>query len=103
MKWTAERTESFLTDAHGRDHVTHAELALDKDGKFLGLRAHTTANLGAYLSAFAPLIPTYLYATLFAGQYTTPVIYAEVAAVFTNTTPRQRTCSSASSRRRRAR
>jgi carbon-monoxide dehydrogenase large subunit len=87
IKWTAQRSESFVSDAHGRDHVTVAELALDKDGKFTGLRVHTIANLGAYLSAFAPLIPTYLYATLFAGQYTTPAIYARVQAVFTNTVP----------------
>ena len=87
IKWTAERSESFLTDAHGRDHVTRAELALDKDGKFLGLRVHTTANLGAYLSTFSSAIPTILYATLLAGQYATPAIYSEVQAVFTNTTP----------------
>ena len=87
VKWTSDRTEAFLTDAHGRDHVTTVELGLDKDGKFTALRVNTVANLGAYLSAFAPLIPTYLYATLFAGQYTTPVIYADVQAVFTNTTP----------------
>ena len=87
VKWTAERSESFLTDAHGRDHVTHAELALDKDGKFLGLRVATLANLGAYLSTFAPAVPTYLYATLLAGTYTTPAIYAEVKGVFTNTVP----------------
>ncbi|MEQ8700005.1 MAG: xanthine dehydrogenase family protein molybdopterin-binding subunit, partial [Bauldia litoralis] len=87
VKWTAERSESFLTDAHGRDHVTKAELAMDADGRFLGLRVSTIANMGAYLSAFAPLIPTYLYATLFAGQYTTPAFFAEVKAVFTNTTP----------------
>ncbi len=87
VKWTAERTESFMSDAHGRDHVTTAELALDKDGKFLGLRVHTLANMGAYLSTFAPSVPTYLYATLLAGVYTTPTIYAEVKAVFTNTVP----------------
>jgi len=87
IKWTAERSESFVTDAHGRDHVTKAELALDKDGKFLALRVHTTANMGAYLSTFASCIPTILYATLLAGQYNTPVIYAEVTAVFTNTVP----------------
>ena len=87
IKWTAERGESFLTDAHGRDHVTHAELALDKDGKFLALKAETTANLGAYLSTFASCIPTILHATLLAGQYTTPMIYCQVQAVFTNTTP----------------
>jgi aerobic carbon-monoxide dehydrogenase large subunit len=87
VKWTAERSESFLSDAHGRDHVTTAELALDKDGKFLAMRVKTTANLGAYLSTFASCIPTILYATLLAGQYSTPLIYCEVTAVFTNTAP----------------
>jgi carbon-monoxide dehydrogenase large subunit len=87
VKWTSDRSEAFLSDAHGRDHVTTAELALDKDGKFLAMRVRTTANLGAYLSTFASCIPTILYATLLAGQYTTPVIYCEVTAVFTNTTP----------------
>ena len=87
IKWAAERSESFLSDAHGRDHVTHAELALDKDGKFLAMRVHTTAAMGAYLSTFSTCIPTILYATLLAGQYTTPVIYAEVTASFTNTAP----------------
>ncbi len=87
IKWTAERSESFLTDAHGRDHVTVAELALDRDGKFLALREHTTANMGAYLSTFASCIPTILHSTLLAGQYTTPAIYSEIQAVFTNTTP----------------
>src|SRR3546814_5063327 len=74
--WTAERSESFSSDAHGRDHVTHAELAMDENGKFLGLKVETTANMGAYLSSFATAVPTYLYATLLAGQYTTPVIFA---------------------------
>ena len=87
IKWAAERSESFLSDAHGRDHVTHAELAMDKDGKFLALRVNTAANLGAYLSTFASCIPTILYATLLAGQYTTPAIYCEVTAGFTNTAP----------------
>ncbi len=87
VKWTAERSESFMSDAHGRDHLTHAELALDKDGKFLALRVSTVANMGAYLSTFASCIPTYLYATLLAGVYTTPAIYAEVRAVFSNTVP----------------
>ncbi len=87
VKWTAERSESFLSDAHGRDHVTTAELALDNNGKFLAMRVKTTANLGAYLSTFASCIPTILYATLLAGQYTTPAIYCEVTAVFTNTAP----------------
>jgi carbon-monoxide dehydrogenase large subunit len=87
IKWTCERSDSFLTDAHGRDHVTKAELALDKNGKFLAMRVNTTANMGAYLSTFASCIPTILYATLLAGQYTTPAIYCEVTAVFTNTAP----------------
>jgi carbon-monoxide dehydrogenase large subunit len=87
IKWVAERSESFLSDAHGRDHVTHAELALDRDGKFLALRVRTTAAMGAYLSTFASCIPTILYATLLAGQYTTPAIHCEVTAVFTNTAP----------------
>ncbi|HVJ35006.1 MAG TPA: xanthine dehydrogenase family protein molybdopterin-binding subunit [Terriglobia bacterium] len=87
IKWTAERSEAFITDAQGRDHVSHAELAMDKDGKFLGLRVSTKANMGAYLSTFAPAVPTYLYATLLAGVYSTPAIYAEVKAVFTHTVP----------------
>ncbi len=87
IKWTAERSESFLSDAHGRDHVTHAELALDKDGRFLGMRVKTSAAMGAYLSTFASCVPTILYATLLAGQYTTPAIHCEVTAVFTNTSP----------------
>jgi aerobic carbon-monoxide dehydrogenase large subunit len=87
VKWTAERNESFMSDAHGRDHVSIAEMAVDKDGHFLGLRVSTLANMGGYLSTFAPCIPTYLYATLLAGVYKTPVIYCEVKAVFTNTVP----------------
>jgi aerobic carbon-monoxide dehydrogenase large subunit len=87
VKWTAERSESFLSDAHGRDHATVAEMAVDSNGRFLALRVHTVANLGAYLSTFATSIPTILYATLLAGQYGTPQIYAEVDGVFTNTTP----------------
>ena len=87
VRWLGDRAECFVTDAHGRDHVTEVELALDADGKFTGLRVNTVANMGAYLSAFAPLIPTFLYATLFAGQYTTPAICCNVKAVFTNTSP----------------
>jgi carbon-monoxide dehydrogenase large subunit len=87
VKWTADRSESFMSDAHGRDHVSTAEMALDSEGHFLGLRIHTLANMGAYLSTFAPCVPTYLYATLLAGVYKTPVIYCEVKAVFTNTVP----------------
>ncbi len=87
VKWRAERSESFLADAHGRDHVTKAELALSADGTFLGLRVNTIANMGAYLSTFASSVPTYLYGTLMAGQYKTPAIHVEVRAIFTNTAP----------------
>ncbi|MCA3240324.1 MAG: xanthine dehydrogenase family protein molybdopterin-binding subunit [Rubrivivax sp.] len=87
IKWVAERSEAFLSDAHGRDHVSTAQLALDKDGHFLGLKVDTTANMGAYLSTFASCIPTILHATLLAGQYKTPKIWCEVKAVFTNTAP----------------
>ena len=87
VKWTADRTEAFLSDAHGRDHVSIAEMAMDENGKFLALRVSTKANLGAYLSTFATMVPSYLYAFLLAGQYTTPLIYSEVKAVFTNTSP----------------
>ena len=87
VKWSAERNESFMSDAHGRDHVSTAELALDAEGHFLALRVRTLCNMGAYLSTFAPAVPTYLYATLLAGVYKTPAIHAEVKAVFTNTVP----------------
>ncbi len=87
VKWTAQRSESFMSDAHGRDHLTHAELAVAKDGTFLGLRVKTDANMGAYLSTFAPAVPTYLYGTLLAGCYKTPAIHAQVRALFTNTVP----------------
>jgi carbon-monoxide dehydrogenase large subunit len=87
VKWTAERSEAFLADAHGRDHVTTAELALDAGGKMLGVRVKTKANLGAYLSTFASSVPTYLYAPLLSGQYAIPAIYCEVDGVYTNTAP----------------
>ena len=87
VKWTSDRTEAFLSDAHGRDHVTHAEMALDAAGRILGLRVHTTANLGAYLSTFSSAVPTYLYAPLLSGQYAIPAIYCEVDGVYTNTAP----------------
>jgi carbon-monoxide dehydrogenase large subunit len=87
IKWTADRSESFLTDAHGRDHVTVAELATDAAGTFTAMRVKTIANLGAYLSTFASSVPTILYATLLAGQYRTPAIFCEVTGVFTNTAP----------------
>jgi carbon-monoxide dehydrogenase large subunit len=87
VKWTAERSEAFVTDAHGRDHNTVAEMGFDKDGNITALRVHTDANLGAYLSTFAPAIPTYLYGTLLQGQYVTPAIHVTVNGVFTHTTP----------------
>jgi carbon-monoxide dehydrogenase large subunit len=87
VKWTADRSESFMSDAHGRDHVSHAELALDKDGKFLALKVETLANLGAYVSPFGGAVPTYLYAPLLAGVYATPAIYCNVKGIFTHTVP----------------
>jgi carbon-monoxide dehydrogenase large subunit len=87
VKWVSDRSEAFLSDAHGRDHVTHAEMAFDGDGKILGLRAKTVANLGGYMSLFSSSVPTYLYATLLSGQYDIPQIYCEVDAVYTNTVP----------------
>jgi carbon-monoxide dehydrogenase large subunit len=87
VKWTAERNESFLTDSHGRDHITDAEMAFDAHGRVVGLRVNTIANLGAHLSLFAPAIPTYLYGTLLSGQYRIPAIHAQVTAVYTHTTP----------------
>jgi carbon-monoxide dehydrogenase large subunit len=85
VKWTAERTESFLADAHGRDHVSQAELALDPNGKILAMRVHTIANLGAYPSTFWASVPTYLYGILLSGQYDIAAIYCEVDGVYTNT------------------
>jgi carbon-monoxide dehydrogenase large subunit len=87
VKWICDRSEGFISDAHGRDHVTEAEMALDETGKFLGLRVSTLANMGGYLSTFGPNIPTNLYAPLLPGVYTTPAIYCEVKCVFTNTVP----------------
>ncbi len=85
VKWVSDRSEAFLVDAHGRDHVTHAELALDAAGKILGMRVKTIANIGAYMQVFSSAVPTYLYATLLSGQYQIPQIYCEVDAVYTNT------------------
>ena len=87
LKWTAERSESFLADAHARDHVTHAELGLDEAGRFTALKVRTTANLGAYLSLFGSSVPTFLYGTLLAGQYKTPNIHVQTHGVYTNTAP----------------
>ncbi|MCB9082083.1 MAG: xanthine dehydrogenase family protein [Lewinellaceae bacterium] len=85
VKWTAERSESFITDAHGRDHVTKAQMGFDADGNIVALKASTYANLGAYLSTFGPAVPTYLHGTLLQGLYTTPKVYVEVYGMFTHT------------------
>ena len=87
VKWVSDRSEAFLADAHGRDHVTHAEMALDAEGKITALRVKTIANLGGYMSTFSSSVPTYLYGTLLSGQYEIPAIYCEVDAVYTNTVP----------------
>ncbi|GIV79773.1 xanthine dehydrogenase family protein molybdopterin-binding subunit [Litorilinea aerophila] len=87
VKWTATRSETYLTDAHGRDHVTTAEMALDENGKILGLRVETYAAMGAYLSTFAPAVPTYLYGTLLSGEYDIPAIHCHVIGTFTTTAP----------------
>jgi carbon-monoxide dehydrogenase large subunit len=85
VKWTSTRSEAFLSDAHARDHISKIELALDADHNFLAIRSTTLANMGAYLSTFAPSIPTWLHGTLMAGPYKTPLVYVNVKAVFTNT------------------
>jgi carbon-monoxide dehydrogenase large subunit len=87
VKWTAERSESFLSDAHGRDHVTKIELATDLQGNFIAFRTETMANVGAYLSNFATVTPTFLHGTLMAGPYKVPNVYVNVKTVFTNTAP----------------
>ncbi len=87
IKWTADRSEAFMTDAHGRDHVTTAKMAFDADNKITGFKVDTIANLGAYMSLFSSSVPTYLYATLLSGQYNIPNIHANVRTVYTNTVP----------------
>jgi len=87
VKWTSTRSEAFMSDAHGRDHVTKIELALDGDNNFAAIRTTTLANMGAYLSTFGPMVPTWLHGTLMAGNYRTPLVYCNVKAIFTNTVP----------------
>lgn len=87
VKWTADRTEAFLTDAHGRDHITTAKMGFDENNNIVGFQVDTIANLGAYMSLFSSSVPTYLYATLLSGQYNIANIHANVRAVYTNTTP----------------
>jgi carbon-monoxide dehydrogenase large subunit len=87
VKWTSDRSEAFVSDNQGRDHVSHAEMALDADARFLGIRVHTIGNLGAYYSSFAMYIPTSAGAKLLGGVYTIPAAHVEVTGVFTNTVP----------------
>ena len=87
VKWVSTRSEAFLTDAHGRDHVTTAKLGIMNDGTMVGLDVTTYANMGAYLSTFAPMIPTALYITLFSGLYKLPVIFGETFGTMTHTVP----------------
>ncbi|HYW03611.1 MAG TPA: xanthine dehydrogenase family protein molybdopterin-binding subunit [Gammaproteobacteria bacterium] len=87
VKWIGQRADTFLGDVHGRDHVSHAEMALDDEGHFLGLRVRTIANLGAYLSNFAPFIPTEAGAGMLAGCYTMPAAHVSVRGAFSNTAP----------------
>jgi len=87
VKWTSDRSEAFLTDAHGRDHITTAKMGFDKDNNIVGFSVDTIANLGGYMSLFSSAVPTYLYATLLSGQYNISNIHANVRAVYTNTTP----------------
>ena len=87
VKWTAERTESFMTDMHGRDHVSTIKIAFDENRKITAFKVDTLANLGAYMSLFSSAVPTYLYATLLSGQYNVPNIYANVRTCYTNTVP----------------
>ena len=87
VKWVGERTESFVNDAHARDHVTHAELALDADGKMLAVRCSHVADLGPYTLLYGPIIPTAIFSTVLCGVYTIPTLYSEAKLAFTNTTP----------------
>jgi carbon-monoxide dehydrogenase large subunit len=87
VRWTASRSESFVSDAQGRDHATTAELAFDDDGNFLAVRVDTIADVGAYVSTFGASIPSAIYSALLAGVYKTQAVYVEVTTAFTNTVP----------------
>ena len=87
LKWVSTRSEAFVSDYHARDHATHAELALDADGKFIGLRVSTIAAVGAYVSTVGAAVPTTVYTAVLSGPYRIPAIFAEVRATFTNTVP----------------
>ncbi len=87
VKWQEERTENFKATIHGRDHISDVEVGYKKDGTITALKVKTFANQGAYLSCFAPLIPTFLYGPMLQGTYTIPNIFVEVYGTYTNTTP----------------
>ncbi len=87
VKWTAHRAESFITDSHGRDHITTARMGFDAKNRIVGFDVDTIANFGAYMSLFSSAVPTYLYATLLSGQYDIQNIHCNVRAVYTNTVP----------------
>lgn len=87
VRWISSRSEAFITDTQARDHLTTATLGVDDDGRFVGLRVKTLANVGAYISTFGASIPGAIYSALLAGVYQTPAVYAEVTTVLTNTVP----------------
>ncbi|WP_419907866.1 xanthine dehydrogenase family protein molybdopterin-binding subunit [Hoeflea sp.] len=87
VKWVADRTESFMCDAHGRDHVSNVKIAFDSDNRITAIKVDTLANIGAYMSLFSSATPTYLYATLLSGQYNVANVHANVRAIYTNTAP----------------
>jgi aerobic carbon-monoxide dehydrogenase large subunit len=87
LKWVSTRGEAFVSDYQARDHVTHADLALDAHGKFLALRVTTLAALGAYVSTVGAAVPTSVYTGVLTGPYQIPAIFADVKALFTNTVP----------------
>jgi carbon-monoxide dehydrogenase large subunit len=87
VKWLPDRSEAFMTDTQGRDNVTRLDLALDRELRFTGLSVEILANMGAYLSNFAPEIPTFSGAVMYSGVYAIPAIHVAVKGVFTNTVP----------------
>jgi carbon-monoxide dehydrogenase large subunit len=87
VKWTATRSEAFVSDSHGRDHDSDVDMAFDANGRIVGLRVKTVANMGAYFTLFAPAVPTYLYGTLLSGQYDIPAIHVSVTAAYSHTVP----------------
>lgn len=87
IKWKADRGESCMNDSHGRDHVTHAALALDKDGTFMGIRVSLLGNVGAYLSQYGAFVPTAAGGGMYCGAYRIPAAHLDVKVVMTNTAP----------------